>query len=234
MKALSSLTELLGRRARPDNSWISKVTGRTLDEVETVVERITDDSKTIIKLCENINQTGRAYYAQFPAPIDLYALVVLSCPHNLVESGVSSGVSSTFILLGIRANKLGTLHSIDFPVSRTTNRGGVPWALPHGMTSGWSVPTEISSKWDLRMGRSEELLEPLLKEIGTLDFYCHDSPVDDEHFEFEMNTIKKYLKPGSLVVADNTNREIFDRTAMSIDAKAHYRRQSSLGAFLVM
>ena len=231
--SLAQLAALLGNRAQPDISFISKVTGHPLDEASAAVERITDHSKTITKHCEKINRTGRYYYAQFPAPIELFALVVLSRPHNAIESGVSSGVSSTFMLLGMEENKFGTLHSMDFPVSRVKARGGESWALPQGMTSGWAVPDEIRSNWDLRLGKSEDLLGSLLEEIGTLDFYCHDSPVDDKHFEFEMDTIKNYLVPGSLVIADNTNRMIFNNTAASLGAKAYYRRQSSLGAFVV-
>ena len=87
--------------------------------------------------------------------------------------------------------------------------------------------------WDLREGRSEELLEPLLDEIATLDFYCHDSPVDVAHFAFEMKTIRNHLKPGSVVVADNTDRDTFDRTARLAGAIAYYRRGSSLGGFRV-
>lgn len=234
VKSLSSLAGLLGRRARPDTYWISKVTGRSLKDVETVVESITNHAGTIVEHCDNINRTRRSYYAQFPAPIDLYAMVVLSRPRNMIESGVSSGVSSTFMLMGIQENRFGSLHSIDFPVSRIKARGGDPWALPRGMASGWAVPTEMKPGWDLRLGRSEDLLKPLLDEIGILDFYCHDSPVDEKHFEFEMNAIKNYLRAGSLVIADNTYRDIFDKTARALNARAYYRRQSSLGAFLMV
>ena len=101
------------------------------------------------------------------------------------------------------------------------------------MSSGWAVPTKLRNRWDLRQGRSEDLLRPLLEEIGTLNLYCHDSPVDVRHFEFEMRSISKYLKPGSLVVADNTDKRTFDETASSVGAEAFYHRHSSLGAFRV-
>ena len=48
-----------------------------------------------------------------------------------------------------------------------------------------------------------------------------------------MKSLRKHLKPGSLVVADNTVRRVFDETARSVGGRAHYRRQSGLGAFLV-
>ena len=233
VRSPEQIVELLGTRSRPEISWISKVTGVTIERAERAVGEVTTYSESIGELSRNIERTGRSYYAQFPAPVDLFALVRLSRPQSLVESGVASGVSSTFLLLGIKANSAGILHSIDFPIFRKGGRGNESWAIPQGMSSGWAVPTKLRSRWDLRQGRSEDLLKPLLKEIGTLDLYCHDSPVDVMHFEFEMESIRKHLKTGSLVVADNTDRKVFDEAARSVGAEAFYRRHSSLGAFMV-
>jgi len=231
VKDLDVIVRALGSRSRPEIPWISKVTGSSLDEVENAVSGITAEAKTIAELMDNIKRTGKSYYAQFPAPIELYALVRLCLPRHLAESGVASGVSSSFMLMGIKANSTGVLHSIDYPVAKDVAQGYESWAIPQGMTSGWAVPKELRTGWDLRKGRSEDLLKPLLEELGTLDFYCHDSPVDVAHFEFEMKAILKYLKPGSLVVADNTYKRAFDRAALHVGAKAYYRRGSSLGAF---
>jgi hypothetical protein len=233
VRSLDQIVEILGGRSRPETSWISKVTGTTAERAERAVHEVTRHSESIEELSRNIESTGKSYYAQFPAPLDLFALVRLSHSQNIVESGVASGVSSTFLLLGIKANSGGILHSIDFPVFRKGSRGNQSWAIPQGMSSGWAVPTKLRNRWDLRQGRSEDLLEPLLEEIGTLDLYCHDSPVDIKHFEFEMKSIRKHLKPGSLIVADNTDKKVFDDTARSVGAEAFYRRHSSLGAFLV-
>ncbi|MDG6968621.1 MAG: class I SAM-dependent methyltransferase, partial [Nitrososphaerota archaeon] len=190
-------------------------------------------SASVMELCGNIDRTGRSYYAQFPAPIDLYALVRLVRPRTIVESGVASGVSSAFMLMGAKTNSRGTLHSIDLPVLRTGRPGDESWAVPAGMSSGWATPSSLRVGWDLREGRSEELLVPLLEELGTVDFFCHDSPVDREHFEFEMQAVEPHLGPGSLVVADNTYRRAFGEAARRVGAEAVYRKGSSLGAFRV-
>lgn len=232
-KVLEEIIQVLGPRSRPDVRWISRVTGRTTEEAARASNEITDHRAAIVEISQTMRETGRSYYAQFPAPIDLYALVRLSSPRRLVESGVASGISSALLLLGIRSNSLGTLHSIDLPVTRRRTRGGEPWALPAGRSSGWGVPKQLHEGWDLRLGRSEELLESLLEELGGLDFYCHDSPVDAKHFRFEMSAIMRYLGPGALVVADNTDRDIFDETARSLGTKAFYRKGSTLGGFKV-
>lgn len=233
LRDFDEIVRTLGTRSRPEIPWISRVMGCSVEDATTAVNGVVAEKGMIMELSENIRRTGRSYYAQFPAPIDLYALVRLARPRRLVESGVASGVSSSFILLGIRENSTGTLHSIDFPVPRQGARGNESWAIPSGMTSGWAVPMNLRKKWDLRKGKSEDLLKPLLKEIQFVDFYCHDSPVNVAHFEFEMKTILKHLRPGSVVVADNTNQDAFDKAAESAEARAFYRRQSSLGAFRV-
>lgn len=227
------MAQSLGTRARPEVPWICRVAGCSPEQAQRALGGIAAQAHRVSELNRSIRRTGRSYYAQFPAPLDLYALVRLTGARNIVESGVASGVSSTFILLGVEANHGGNLHSIDSPVPRVVQGGNEPWAIPPGLSSGWAVPLKLRRMWDLRQGRSEELLKPLLAEVGAIDFYCHDSPVDVRHFEFEMKTIMKYLRPGSLVVADNTDRDVFSDTAQAMGTKAFFRRQASLGAFRV-
>lgn len=232
-RTLTDLVQLLGKRARPEISWVAKVAGCSLERAQQAVNEITHHAAAIIELCENIADTGRTYYAQFPAPIELYALVKLAQPKNLVESGVSSGVSSTFMLLGMMSNQEGVLHSIDFPVERHASGNNPAWSIPSGHSSGWAVPEDLKEHWNLHLGRSEDILQPLLNELGQVDLFCHDSPVDEKHFEFEMTTLVSHLKPGSLVISDNVDRRIFDTVAQSVGTKAIYRRRSSLAAFRV-
>lgn len=233
VRDLGELVRLLGPRSRPDARWISKVVGCTTEESQAAVDDVATVAASVRELAANIEGSGRTYYAQFPAPIDLFAMIRLVRPKVVVESGVASGVSSTFMLLGTEANSKGTLHSIDLPVTRERKRGGESWAIPSGLSSGWAVPSRLKDNWDLRTGRSEDLLVPLLGELGFVDFYCHDSPVDLKHFQFEMDAVSKRLGPGSLVVADNTDREVFNRAAIAVGTRAFYRKGSSLGAFRV-
>lgn len=230
-QSLAEMVKMLGKRARPETSWVARVAGCTLEQAQQAIMEITQHAPAVSELHEKISRSGRSYYAQFPAPIELFALVRLTSPKNLVESGVSSGVSSAFLLLGMAANHTGTLHSIDFPVMRQAQGRNESWSIPSGLSSGWAVPDRLKRKWDLRLGRSEHLLQPLLDEIGHVDFYCHDSPVDEKHFEFELRTVATYLRPGSVVVADNIDRKIFETVAQSVGAKAFYRRKALLGAF---
>ena len=231
---LRSLVKLMGPRSRPELSWVAQVVGCDREEAEDATNELLGRAADIRSLSDRIARTGRSYYAQFPAPFELYSMVRLVRPGNLVESGVASGVSSAFMLMGIKANRRGTLHSIDKPVPRKKGPGNESWAIPAGHSSGWAVPPALRRRWDLRLGRSEDVLEDLLGETGVLDFYCHDSPVDEAHLKFEMEAIRPHLRSGSLVVSDNTGEiGTFDRLAKAMGTTSLRRRTSTLQAFRV-
>ena len=234
-KPLKDITTMLGVRSRPDAGWVARVIGCSRPAAETAIAEIAQRTEAVAEMSEKISGTGREYYAQFPAPIELYAMVRLTRPSTLIESGVASGVSTTFLLLGVSSNRKGLLHSIDLPTMRTGHRGDESWAIPAGLSSGWAIPRVLKKRWDLRLGRSEDVLPRLLPEVGRVDLYCHDSPISARHLAFELEAIAPYLRPGSLVVADNTsaNRRAFESAARRAGTQPVYRHKSSLGAFRV-
>jgi len=61
----------------------------------------------------------------------------------MVETGVFSGVSSSYILCAMEANKRGQLYSIDLP----------QW---HEGKSGWVIPDYLRHRWHLIQGKSSE------------------------------------------------------------------------------
>ncbi len=127
---LAAMASQLGPHARPEPGWVAHAAGVTRSEAERAIAGVTAHASLVDQMSRTMAQTGRTYYAQFPAPIELYALVRLAGPHCLVETGVSAGVSSTFMLLGAMANKRGVLHSIDQPAPRAEDGGGPAWILP--------------------------------------------------------------------------------------------------------
>ncbi len=145
-RSMVALVSQLGSRARPEPGWVARVAGVTRSEAEAAIAGVTAHASLVDQMSRTMAQTGRTYYAQFPAPIELYALVRLTGPDCLVETGVSAGVSSTFMLLGAKANKRGVLHSIDQPAPRADDGGGPAWScLMAGSPAGRS---RVSSSAD--------------------------------------------------------------------------------------
>lgn len=221
------LVEAIGdARASPDLEWVRALTGASPGRVEAAVAELDQRSALITGIRARHQRAGRTFYAQITAPGELYALSRLSGAAEIVETGVSSGVSSAFFLLGLEANGSGRLHSIDMP----TRTGTSPVRLPPGTTTGWAVPPELRARWDLNLGPSQALLPPLMKELGRVDLFLHDSLHTPEHLRFELETVRPRLVPGSLVLADNTNwtGDAFPRFARSLGATVHTRRDSHL------
>jgi predicted O-methyltransferase YrrM len=208
-------------RAVPNLEWIQALTGASRAEVEKVL-RETDELVEIENgIRHRHRQGGRDSYAQFRAPFDLYVMVRLLRPIHVVETGVSSGISSAHFLLGLRANGRGTLHSIDLPLPQRGPRlaeSESTVAIPPGRTSGWAMPDELRPGWDLHLGPSQVLLPVVTQGIDHVDLFLHDSHHTPEHLTFELETIRPKLTPGAIVLADNVEwtGDAFDRFAASL------------------
>ena len=232
------LAPILGRRARPDPSWLGAVAGADGAAVREVLGEARELVPLERQIRRSLDRTGRTYYAQFPAPLELFAIVRLIRPRHVVESGVSSGLSSAHLLAGLERNGAGTLHSIDLPQfqrSSARRRGELSWSIPPRRDSGWSIPPRLRRRWDLRQGPSEALLPPLLRELPAVDLFCHDSPWTASHLAFELAAIRPKLRSGSVVLADNTdhNPAAFGALARSLGAHPRRRGRSSLAGFRV-
>jgi hypothetical protein len=220
-------------RAVPNVAWIAALTGANRREIGAILEEL----EALLPLEEEVRHrhlaAGRESYAQIRAPFELFAITRLLRPEHIVEVGVSSGVSSAHFLAALRRNKRGRLHSIDFPLRQkgpTLDRAESSVALPPGRETGWAVPERLRDRWDLRLGRSEELLPALVGELAGIGLFLHDDLHTPAHLTFELETIRPHLRPGDVVLADNTvwTGEAFPRFARSLGARLVRRGRSDL------
>jgi hypothetical protein len=153
----------------------------------------------------------------------LYLTVRLIKPETIVETGVSSGSSSAYILRALYDNQKGKLYSIDLP----------PENLPNGKDSGFVVPQYLRSRWELRIGDSKDLLVPLLDEIGQIDCFLHDSLHTYDHMMFEFRSVWKFMRPRSLFLPHDVGRNeaFFDFMNEKGIAWKDYRVFHVLGGF---
>jgi predicted O-methyltransferase YrrM len=153
----------------------------------------------------------------------LYLLVRLAQPKHLVETGVSAGVSSTYLLAALEDNNNGKLHSIDLP----------PENLPEGRTVGWIVPEKFRNRWDLYVGDSKDLLESVLDKIGKIDCFIHDSLHTYEHMIWEYRMAWDYIRPGGLFLSHDVgaNEAFVDFLKENAISWSDYRIFHVLGAF---
>lgn len=135
----------------------------------------------------------------FSGLVELYALVRAVRPRFVVETGVASGMSSAHILRALAANQRGTLYSIDLP---NVQQGSV---LPQGLATGWVVPESLRGRWNLILGDSRKVLPELIAAVGEIDVFLHDSDHSYESMLFEYEIAFSWLKPGGLLLSDDTH-----------------------------
>jgi hypothetical protein len=152
----------------------------------------------------------------------LYAVLRRLRPRVAVETGVANGFSTAFALLALQANGEGQLHSIDLPreVGReyapgTFYEGEGRAGIPGGAEPGWLIPPELKERWTLTLGRSQDVLPPLLDRLGPIDSFMHDSEHSFECMWFEFTTAWPALRPGGVLLSDDVNStEAFPRFAV--------------------
>lgn len=151
----------------------------------------------------------------------LYALVRITKPKIVIETGVGAGVSSAIILNALERNHEGHLYSIDAGLTRFDNIARIK-------SIGFLVPENLKGRWTLKIGFSREILSPLLKQLGVIDFFFHDSEHTYENMMFEYCASYKALKVSGMLVSDNIEwNNAFDEFCKR--TKSPYIKLYSLG-----
>ncbi len=151
----------------------------------------------------------------------LYAVLRTLRPRIAVETGVANGFSTAFSLLALERNGEGELYSIDLPreVGReyepgTFYEGTGRAGIPPGSQPGWLIPDELRPRWTLVLGRTQDELPPLLKRLGAIDSFLHDSEHSFECMWFEYTQAWPALRDGGVLIShDVKSTNAFPRFA---------------------
>jgi len=104
-------------------------------------------------------------------------------------------------------NGTGRLYSIDVPnyeLHYLPEIGKAPIRLlPEGMEQGFAVPCELRHRWELHVGRSQQVLPILLEQLGSVDIFVHDSEHTYENMMREFKLSWPYLTSGGLLISDD-------------------------------
>lgn len=147
---------------------------------------------------------------QIRHPQWLYTICRAIKPKVVVETGVASGFSSSFILKALDDNNYGKLVSIDMPghdrelVEKYKEYSKVK--IPDSITnkkSGWIVPQFLKKRWTLKIGTTQELVIPTLRDEGVIDIYLRDSEHIYKTMMFEFESAWSHLKKGGILLSDD-------------------------------
>lgn len=135
----------------------------------------------------------------------LFALVRNFKPNVFVETGVAYGVSSTAILKAMDLNGSGKLISVDLPNKKKEGYAYAdgtqdPIFIPEDKDPGWIVPGGLRKRWDLRLGKSSDVL-PQIGEV--IDVFFHDSEHSYQNMMFEFEWAYEHLVPNGIIGSDD-------------------------------
>ncbi|MBV9802228.1 MAG: class I SAM-dependent methyltransferase [Solirubrobacterales bacterium] len=121
-------------------------------------------------------------------------------PEIVVETGVARGLTTRVLLEALEANGFGRLYSIDLPPPLAQER------LVNERAA--AVTAELRTRWTLIEGSSRRRLPGLLRELGTIDVFVHDSRHTRRNISFELCAAWSALRPGGVMLADDIHGTI--------------------------
>jgi len=190
----------------PDVAWVAGLAGVS----EARAARALGEAQAETRLFRHLERMhrleGRSSYIEIDAPLELYALVRLLRPIHVVEVGVSSGVSSAYLLQALDRVGRGSLHSVDLPKPdrRPESRRRNPsWAIPAGRSSGWAVPRPLLARWDLRLGDKKVILPRITEEPVPVGLFVYDVPHSESQAARDFAAVDRRFRVGSVAIADH-------------------------------
>ena len=188
-----------------DPAWVATLAGRPLSVAQSAVEEARADRSLFLHLAREHARAGRSSYIEIDAPLELHAIARLLRPEHVVEVGVSSGVSSAYLLSALAKNGRGTLHSVDLPSRprRSANGRGASWSLPSGKNSGWAVPPRLRRGWDLRLGDKADVVPELARELRCVDLVVYDVPHEEADLVREFAELDPRMPRGAVAIVDH-------------------------------
>jgi predicted O-methyltransferase YrrM len=137
-------------------------------------------------------------YGQIAFPELLYVLVRLVKPLTVVETGVSAGISSAYILQALDDNQRGRLYSIDYPNYAIQEAEKV-------VQTGFAVPTYLRHRWSLMEGKSADVLPTLNRNLDSINIFIHDSEHSYDNMKFEYEEVWDNISYGGLLISHDIN-----------------------------
>jgi hypothetical protein len=113
-------------------------------------------------------------------------------PEVVVETGVARGVVSRFVLEALEANGLGHLWSVD-----------LPHPFERELHSQTGAAVRDRSRWTYVEGSSRRRLPGLLRQLGRVDMFIHDSLHTARNTRFEMDRVGRALTPHGVMLVDD-------------------------------
>jgi Methyltransferase domain len=118
-------------------------------------------------------------------------------PERVLETGVARGFTTRALLEALNRNGNGHVWSVDLPP-----------LLERGLSdeTGAAVPGRLYDRWTLVRGSSRRVLPGLVKQLGSIDLFVHDSMHTTRNVAFELECVWPTLRPGGAILIDDVEK----------------------------
>lgn len=169
-----------------------------LDEVRRYYDELASWHAFLDPIRQNFQEVGWIDMGHIKNCAELYVLCRLSKPTSLIETGISSGLSSAFMLAALGRNGSGRLYSCDLPS---------PYLPPHRQT-GWMVPEYLRSRWEPILKSSAEAIPSILARVSGIGFFLHDSDHTYANMTKEFDLAYSGLASGGILASDDIGENV--------------------------
>ncbi|MEM1568444.1 MAG: class I SAM-dependent methyltransferase [Thermofilaceae archaeon] len=166
---------IIRKFSTPISNFISSLLGQQIDFYEYFNEKSIPILRKIF--FDSISPPSGEMPLSLDEALSLYILIKAIKPKVVVETGVSAGRSSGFILQALHENGEGYLYSID-----------------PDPNVGWAIPNYLRYRHKLFIGTSKDILPKLVQELQMIDIFLHDSLHTYDNMIFEYKTVWPALK----------------------------------------
>jgi predicted O-methyltransferase YrrM len=169
-------------------TFVSSITGSSIAKCKSFMPSSESEKLLLSAFRKSISPKSGQHSCTPDEALSLYLLTRILKPRYVVETGVSAGRSSSYMLCALRDNEYGELFSID-PDS----------------AAGYAIPQKLKERWHFTNDTSEKTLPNLLEQLRQIDIFFHDSLHTYENMMFEFDTAWPHLNKNGLIIADNVN-----------------------------
>jgi predicted O-methyltransferase YrrM len=168
--------------------FVAATLGRPLEEIAAFVAEPRTDDRLLLPLRGTLaERSDRNDEPLFGRRLAWYALVRALKPALVVETGVHDGLGSALLLRALELNGTGRLIGLDVDPA-----------------SGWLVPADARTRYELVIGDVRETLPATLEGLS-VDLFIHDSLHTYEHELFELRLALERGADDVVLVSDNAH-----------------------------
>jgi len=211
-----AVKQLVRWKKVPNHAWtheleIAMQEAKTVPGFDQIMERKIFIEQYLAQLTQRYGSHYVAGWVNIEDALFLYWSVRKLKPKTIVQTGVSNGLSSAFMMLALAKNGPGSkLYAIDLPAIFDPNDPA--WTqkdtvfgvvVPQGQSSGWMVPDIYHERFEVQLGDAKALLPSLIDRLDTFELFYHDSDHTYDHMMFEFDQAIRKLAPGGVIIADD-------------------------------